>query len=73
MGVMLAPDVSSEQVEVADGGGQMDPNEKPDYRHLPEPIRLEDTRAELDTRDVPDPDGGRDPERDFFLRYAAPI
>ena len=33
----------------------MDIDDKPDYRHLPEPIRLEDTRAELDTREVPDP------------------
>ena len=51
----------------------MDIDDKPDYRHLPEPIRLEDTRAELDRREVPDPNGGRDPERDFFLRNAAPI
>lgn len=41
-----------------------------DYRHLPEPIRLEDTVATTDTEPVPDPDGGRDPHRDFMLRNA---
>ena len=40
------------------------------YRHLPPPVRLEDTVAVTDTDPVPDPDGGRDPERDFMLRYA---
>ena len=30
----------------------------PDYRHLPEPIPLEDTVAEVDARPVPDPDAG---------------
>jgi hypothetical protein len=51
----------------------MEPHDIPDYRHLPAPIRLEDTVVEVDIRHVPDPEGGRDPERDFFLRYAAPI
>jgi hypothetical protein len=41
-----------------------------DYRHLPAPIRLEDTVAEVDTRPVPDPDGGIDPETAFVLRNA---
>lgn len=40
------------------------------YRHLPEPVRLEDTLAVKDTAPVPDPDSGRDPERDFMLRYS---
>lgn len=31
-----------------------------DFRHLPEPVRLEDTVAEVDVRPVPDPDAGRD-------------
>jgi hypothetical protein len=51
----------------------MDLHETPDYRHLPAPIRVEDTIVEVDTRDVPDPYGGRDTERDFFLRFAAPV
>lgn len=44
---------------------------KPDYRHLPVPVKLEDTIAEIDTRPVPDPDGGKDPEQIFMLRYGA--
>ena len=40
-----------------------------DYTHLPEPVRLEDTVAEVDTRPVPDPDGGIDPENLFAVRY----
>lgn len=40
------------------------------YRHLPDPVRLEDTVATKETSPVPDPDGGRDPERDFMLRNA---
>lgn len=31
---------------------------RPDYRHLPEPVRLEDTIAEVD------PEAPRDPEGD---------
>ncbi len=42
----------------------------PDYRHLPEPIRLEDTVTSQETEPPPDPVGGREPERDFMLRYA---
>ncbi|MCW2784436.1 MAG: hypothetical protein JWP74_953 [Marmoricola sp.] len=41
-----------------------------DYTWLPAPIRLEDTVAEVDTRPVPDPDGGINPEIIFMLRYA---
>lgn len=40
-----------------------------DFRHLPEPIRLEDTIAEQDVRPVPDPDGGRDPNHEWMLRH----
>lgn len=40
------------------------------YRVLPEPVRLEDTIATKDTDPVPDPQRGRDTERDFMLRYA---
>jgi len=42
-----------------------------DFRHLPEPVRLEDTVAELDARPVPDPDNGLDPDSLFLLRYGA--
>ena len=43
-----------------------------DFRHLPEPVRLEDTVVEVDTRPVPDPDGGIQPETLFLIRYGAP-
>ncbi|WP_183407701.1 hypothetical protein [Nocardioides marmoriginsengisoli] len=42
----------------------------PDYRTLPAPVALEDTIAEVDTRPVPDPDGGTNPETTFVLRNA---
>ena len=38
------------------------------YRKLPEPVDLEDTISTKDADPVPDPDLGRDPERDFMLR-----
>ena len=40
------------------------------YRHLPEPVRLEDTITSKDPDDAPDPYGPGNPERDFMLRYA---
>jgi len=40
------------------------------FKVLPEHIRLEDTVETHDTRLVPDPDGGRDPDVDFMLRNA---
>ena len=42
----------------------------PDYSRLPEPIDVQDTIASQEAAPSPDPDGGRDPERDFMLRYA---
>ncbi len=40
------------------------------YRRLPEPIRLEDTVEVKETVDAPDPNGGRNTDQDFLLRYA---
>jgi hypothetical protein len=40
------------------------------YRSLPEPVRAEDMITEQPSQDPPDPEGGRDTERDFMLRYA---
>lgn len=40
------------------------------YRTLPPPIRVEDTIATHEAAPPPDPNAGRDPERDFMLRYA---
>jgi hypothetical protein len=53
----------------ADTGAKTEQAAEP-YRHLPPPVRLEDTVAVTDTDPVPDPEAGRDPERDFMLRYA---
>lgn len=39
------------------------------FSRLPEPIRLEDTIEAVDTRSAPDPEGGRDTDRDFMIRY----
>jgi hypothetical protein len=40
------------------------------YRVLPEPISPEDWTTEQPSEDPPDPEGGRDTDRDFLLRYA---
>ena len=40
------------------------------YRHLPEPVKLEDTVEIKDDSPVADPQAGRDTERDFRLRDA---
>lgn len=39
------------------------------FSRLPDLIRLEDTVEAVDTRAVPDPEGGRDTDRDFMIRY----
>lgn len=44
-----------------------------DFRRLPTAVRREDLVAGRDAREVPDPQAGRDTERDFMLRWAAPI
>jgi hypothetical protein len=44
--------------------------ERSRYARLPEPVRLEDTIAEVDVRPVPDPEGGTDPETAFVIRNA---
>lgn len=41
-----------------------------DYRHLPEPVRLEDTIAQVASTPPPDPQMGRDTEAEFVLRHA---
>ena len=39
------------------------------FSRLPDPIRPEDMVEEVDTREVPDPEGGRDTDHDFLIRY----
>ena len=41
-----------------------------DYRTLPPQVRLEDVVAEVETRPVPDPEGGTNPETMFVIRNA---
>ena len=46
------------------------PQDPDRFKKLPEHIALEDTIEEQPTVDPPDPDFGRDPEQEFFLRHA---
>ena len=39
------------------------------FSRLPEPVSLDDTIASQDTAPPPDPESGRDTDRDFLLRY----
>ena len=40
------------------------------WRTLPTPIGMDDLRTSQETLGAPDPEGGRNPDRDFLLRYA---
>jgi hypothetical protein len=54
--------------------GNPTPPAQPDpdrFKHLPEPIRLQDTVTSQETSPVPDPEGGRNTDTDFILRYGA--
>ena len=39
------------------------------FKRLPERVRLEDTVESKDTNVARDPEGGRDTDRDFMIRY----
>jgi hypothetical protein len=39
------------------------------FSSLPKHIPIEDTVEGIDVRHVPDPEGGRDTDRDFLIRY----
>jgi len=39
------------------------------FKELPKPIKVRDTLASQETCDAPDPEAGRDTDRDFLLRY----
>ncbi|MBZ5739667.1 hypothetical protein [Nocardioides mangrovi] len=41
----------------------------PRFRQLPEPVRLEDTVVSVDPEPPLDPEGGRDTDTEFVLRY----
>ena len=40
------------------------------FKRLPERIKLEDTVESQETNPARDPEGGRDTDRDFIIRYA---
>lgn len=58
-------------VEDPDGDPVTRPVVPGPYDRLPPPVRLEDTIATQDVGSHPEQNVGRDPERDFMLRYAA--
>ena len=39
------------------------------FSALPARVRLQDTITSQETQPVPDPEGGRDTDRDFLIRY----
>lgn len=39
------------------------------FKHLPDPIRLEDMVTSQETVPARDPENGRDTDRDFMFRY----
>ncbi len=56
---------ASEQPNLSKG-----PSAKGPYSSLPKGIRLEDTIAAIESDPPPDPEAGRDTDRDFMLRYS---
>ena len=48
---------------------QVRPDPTADFRHLPDPVALEDTVSSQDVNPVPDPDGGRDPNHEWMPRH----
>lgn len=40
------------------------------FKRLPEPVKVEDMVESQPAEPARDPDGGRDPERDFMIRWA---
>ena len=42
-----------------------------DHRHLPEPVRLEDTITSQDVVEAADPTMGRDADTEWLLTYGA--
>jgi hypothetical protein len=41
------------------------------FKNLPKAVRVEDTITSQDVEPVPDPEAGRDTDRDFLIRYGA--
>jgi hypothetical protein len=41
------------------------------FKHLPEPVKPQDMITSQETEPPPDPEGGRNTDTDFMLRYGA--
>jgi hypothetical protein len=51
--------------------GPQDPGGADHFRVLPKRVKPEDWVINTPAEDAPDPEGGRDTDRDFLLRYGA--
>lgn len=58
-----------EQPEEQDATAERTPDSQR-FKRLPERVRLEDTVESKDTNVARDPEGGRDTDRDFMIRYS---
>jgi len=57
-----------EQAEERDTSAERAPDSQR-FKRLPERVKLEDTIESKDTNVARDPEGGRDTDRDFLIRY----
>jgi hypothetical protein len=57
---------------MAEHGSPTSPKQDPErFKHLPEPVDPRDMIASQETEPAPDPEGGRNTDTDFMLRYGA--
>jgi hypothetical protein len=47
------------------------PSDPERFKHLPEPVKPQDMITSQETEPPPDPEGGRNTDTDFMLRYGA--
>jgi hypothetical protein len=59
----------AEHEEVTDASAEPEPGSQR-FKRLPERIKVEDTVESQDPDPVRDPEGGRDTDRDFMIRYS---
>jgi hypothetical protein len=60
---MVEDEVEREAPDDAEPGAQR-------FKRLPERVAVEDTVESQDTHVARDPEGGRDTDRDFMIRYS---
>ena len=63
----MGGDESTPEVPRGQGSGERDVPER--FRVLPEHVNSEDWVIDVPAEDAPDPEGGRDTDRDFVIRY----